>query len=87
MLRSGTVELMLNNMYEDNIRPTAPDAARQAAHRDAVIYLGCCDLDRAREHLLSKGVAAPEPKTTYYGMRQMTIHDPDGYTICFQWPA
>ena len=30
---------MVNNMYEDNIRPAAPDPARQAAHRDTVLYI------------------------------------------------
>ena len=34
LLRHGTVELMLNNAYEDNIRPPAPDPARLAAHAD-----------------------------------------------------
>src|SRR5271169_5199488 len=32
MLRLNGVELMLNNMYEDNVRPSNPDRARAAAH-------------------------------------------------------
>ena len=25
--------------------------------------------------------------TAPYGMRQLYVSDPDGYTLCFQWPA
>ena len=44
-LLHGAVELMLNNAYEDNIRPPAPDLARIAAHADTVLYINCPDPD------------------------------------------
>ena len=28
-----------------------------------------------------------EPKVAPYGMRQLYLTDPDGYGLCFQWPA
>jgi len=87
MLRLNGVELMLNNAYENNIRPSVPDAARTAAHADTVLYFGCRDIDAAHEFLRTKGIVAQEPKITYYGMKQLSVADPDGYMLCFQWPS
>ena len=58
-----------------------------AAHHDAAIYFGCPDVDAAFAYLWAKGVRAKEPQTAFYGMRQLYVSDPDGYTLCFQWPA
>ncbi|MDQ2764735.1 MAG: VOC family protein [Pseudomonadota bacterium] len=84
MLRLGGTELMLNNAYEDNIRPDAPNAARTQAHRDTTLYFHCVDVDSAYEYLTSKGILAGKPKVAYYGMKQCYLRDPDGYSLCFQ---
>ena len=34
-----------------------------------------------------KDAAVKQPITAPYGMRQMYLHDPDGYSLCFQCPA
>jgi uncharacterized glyoxalase superfamily protein PhnB len=87
LLRLNRVELMLNNAYEDNIRPNVPDASRVAAHEDTVIYFGCRDVDGAYKHLRECGLEVVEPRVSYYGMKQLYLDDPDGYRLCFQWPA
>ena len=87
MLQRDGIELMLNNAYEDNIRPTAPDPARIAAHADTIFYIGCRDVDGMFGYLRSSGIVADPPKITYYGMKQVYLKDPDGYGLCFQWPA
>jgi glyoxylase I family protein len=87
MLRLNGVELMLNNAYENNVRPSAPGEARSVAHADTVIYFGCRDVDGAYAYLCERGIPVSEPKTAYYGMKQMYVADPDGYRLCFQWPA
>ena len=87
MLRLNGVELMLNNMHEDNIRPSEPDQARVAAHADTIIYFACRDVDGAYATLSAQGIAASQPKVAYYGMKQTYVTDPDGYTLCFQWPV
>ncbi len=88
LLRLGDAELMLNTAYEfDHERPAEPDRARTAAHRDITLYLGCPDVDAAYRELRGKGVKVGEPKVAPYGMKQLSLHDPDGYGICFQWPA
>src|ERR1700729_998104 len=87
MLRLNGVELMLNNMYEDNLRPSGPDQARVAAHADTIIYFACPDVEGAHATLSAHGIAASQPKIAYYGMKQTYVTDPDGYKVCFQWPA
>lgn len=87
LLRLGNTEIMLNTAYEGDARPPAPDPARMAAHGDTAIYFGCPDPDAAYAHLRAEGVDADPPVTAPYGMRQVYARDPDGYVLCFQWPA
>ncbi len=87
LLRLGPVELMLNNAYENNIRPALPEPARVAWHRDTILYFACRDVDGACAYLRSRGVPVEEPEVAYYGMKQMYVTDPDGYKLCFQWAA
>src|SRR6266850_1963695 len=87
LLKLNGVELMLNTAYEQDARPLAPDSARFAAHDDTAIYFGCPDVDGAYAYLRARGVAAKEPKVAPYGMKQLYVSDPDGYNLCFQWPA
>ena len=87
LLRLGNAELMLNTAYESDSRPQLPDAARIAAHEDTSIYFGCPNVDATYKYLESKGVSMKPPTTAPYGMRQLYLLDPDGYSLCFQWPA
>ncbi len=87
LLRLNDIELMLNNMYENNIRPAQPDVVRAQMHRDTAIFFSCRDVDAAYAYLKEKGIAARGPVDTYYGMRQLQVSDPDGYSIVFQWPV
>jgi glyoxylase I family protein len=87
LLKLNGAGLMLNRAYEEDARPPAPDPARLAAHDDTAIYFGCPDVDAAYAHLRARGVAVKEPKIAHYGMKQLYLSDPDGYNLCFQWPA
>ena len=88
LLRLGEAELMLNTAYEfDSERPAVPDRARNAAHDDTGLFFGCPDVDAAYEELRSKGVPVKPPTVAPYGMKQLGLHDPDGYGLCFQWTA
>ena len=87
LLRLGNAELMLNTAYESDSRPESPDGARIAAHEDTTLYFGCPNVDATYEYLTSKGVQTKPPTTAPYGMRQLYLLDPDGYSLCFQWPA
>jgi len=87
LLRFGGGELMLNTAHDDDERPSTPDPVRISSHSDTTLYFACEDLEGAYRHLRGLGIEANEPKVTYYGMRQLTLKDPDGFGICLQWPA
>jgi glyoxylase I family protein len=86
-LKLGNASLMLNTAYEQHERPVKPDAARVAAHADTCLFIGCPDVDGAYRYLRDRGVDVKEPEIAWYGMKQLTVVDPDGYGVCFQWPA
>jgi len=84
-LRLEDADLMLNTAYEKEHRPPWPEASRIAGHDDMCLYFGCRDVDGAYRYLRSRGLDVEEPKVAPYGMKQLTLKDPDGYQICFQW--
>lgn len=84
MLKSGHARLMLNTAYDSGERPREPDPARAAAHGDTILYIGCEDVEAVSAELDAKGIAHEAPHTTPYGMRQLSLADPDGYRIVFQ---
>jgi glyoxylase I family protein len=84
-LKWNNADIMLNTAYEGAHRPDQPDQKRVAAHNDTCLYLGCPTVDEAYQHLLSKGLKIKPPIVAPYGMKQLYFHDPDGYSLCFQW--
>jgi glyoxylase I family protein len=86
-LRRGDIDLMLNTAYEADARPATPDPRRSAFHADTGLFFSCRALDDVYSHLKDRGVRLDPPKTAPYGMRQLYVTDPDGYVLCFQWPA
>lgn len=87
LLRLGEAEVMLNTAYEQDSRPPAPDAGRMQGHRDTCLYFDCPDVDAACRHLKGQGIEVGDPTIAPYGMKQLYVSDPDGYQLCFQWPA
>jgi glyoxylase I family protein len=87
LLSLNGIELMLNTAYEEGARPPAPDPARVAAHGDTALYFGCPDVDAAYAQIRARGGAVRPPALTSYGFRALTLTDPDGYAVCFHWPA
>lgn len=87
LLRLKGIELMLNTAYEGRQRPPSPDLPRVAAHSDTTLFFGCADLDGAYTLLRDNGLDVQEPTVAPYGMKQLSVTDPDGYRLCFQWPA
>ena len=87
-LQRGELNLMLNTAYDpDAERPPFPDAARVAAHEDTALFFGAPDVDAVYVHLRAHGVAVDPPNVAPYGMKQLSLKDPDGFAICFQWPV
>ncbi len=77
----------VETQYELRKRPPVPDVARRAGHSDTTIYFGCPDVDATYEHLRAQGVEVKAPKITQYGFKAIWLSDPDGYGLCFHWPA
>ena len=86
LLRLGETDVMLNTAYEQDKRPAEPDPARIKAHRDVCLYFSCPDVDGAYRHLLSHNIEVEQPQIAPWGSKQLYLRDPDGYTLCFQWP-
>jgi glyoxylase I family protein len=87
MLELGGACVMLNTAYDPDDVPEAPDAARWGGHQDTCLFFGCRDVDGAYRELVQKGVQVDPPKVAWYGMKQLSLTDPDGFGICFQWKA
>jgi len=87
LLRLNDANLMLNTAYEQDSRPAQPDPLWLKSHGDTCLYFSCPDVDAAYQHLRAKGVDVTEPKVAPYGMKQLYLTDPDGYSLCFQWSA
>ena len=84
LLKMGSASLMLNTAYDAGERPPAPDPARIAAHGDTTLFVDCADVDAAYAYLRENGVDVERPVTRPYGMRQVSVRDPDGFRVCFQ---
>ena len=86
-LRLKGVDLMLNTAYEHDKRPPGADPSRVATHRDVALFFGAPDVDAVYAHLRTKGITLQKPTIAPYGMKQLFLHDPDGFGLCFQWEA
>jgi glyoxylase I family protein len=87
MLKLGEVSLMLNTAYERDERPAAPDPARVVGHSDGELYFNTPDVDAVYEHIRAKGWEVRKPKDMFYGMRQVSMKDPDGFQLHFICPV
>ncbi len=87
MLEFSGTTIMLNTAYEPEFRPSVPEAGRFGGHSDTGLFFGCPDVDGAYRHFRDKGLDIEEPRVAPYGMKQLSLSDPDGYSLCFQWKA
>jgi glyoxylase I family protein len=87
LLERDEIQIMLNTAYDPGTRPAEPDRKRIAAHDDAALFFSCPDVDAVYRDLRDKGVDLAPPRIAPYGMKQLSLKDPDGFAICFQWPA
>jgi predicted enzyme related to lactoylglutathione lyase len=62
--------------------PPHPDLRAEAAPREPGLYFMVDDVDRAYQHLLSKGIRFTRPPETMpWGHRVLTTTDPEGRTV------
>ena len=65
----------------------AEDGSPVGRGRGVIFYFVCDDADRMHAELTARGLTLAAPRTAYYGMRQVTMSDPDGYQLCFENPT
>jgi glyoxylase I family protein len=87
LLRRESTELMLNTAYDAGERPETRDRRREVGHRDTGLFFGCPDVNAAYVHVQACGVRCEAPSNAWYGMRQLSFSDPDGYGITLQHPV
>ena len=53
---------------------------------DVALFFLCADVDSLYEKFRNRGADIAAPTEAFYGMRQLTLDDPDGRRICFEHP-
>ena len=81
-LAKGDIELFLQSrrsLVQDV--PAFPADMRIGA--SMTLYMDVEDVDVLYEHIKSRADIVKAPETTWYGMRELYIRDPDGYVLAF----
>jgi uncharacterized glyoxalase superfamily protein PhnB len=76
LARGGTCLMLQQACSEDG-----PATGRG---RGVWLYATCDDADAMHEELTAAGLMLALPEIAFYGMKQLFLHDPDGYVLCFQ---
>ena len=62
----------------------AGDGPPEDRGHGVAFYFICDDADAMFAELQSRGVKVNPPAVAYYGMKQLFVPEPDGYSICFE---
>ena len=68
-------------MLESGESEPAPASIRG---KGVVFYFVCEDVDSYLAEVTRRGLDIEPPTNTYYGMRQIFVPEPNGYSICFE---
>ena len=77
----GDAALMLQQACPEEDGPAANRG------RGVVFYFLCDDADAIYSRMTAEGLHLDPPEVAFYGMKQLYLRDPDGYTLCFQNPV
>ena len=79
-LQQGEAALMLQQATDEDPPPATWG-------KGLTLYFLCDDVDALYSTLAERNVGASQPATSFYGMRQSHVVDPDGYALCFEHPT
>jgi glyoxylase I family protein len=65
----------------------AEDGPPGARGRGVCLYFVCDDAGALHAEFSARGVRLEPPSQAYYGMNQLFVPEPDGYSICFESPT
>jgi uncharacterized glyoxalase superfamily protein PhnB len=77
-MQRGAAAIMLQQDCPDE------DGPAEGRGRGVVFYFNCDDADKMHADFIARGLKLSAPATAFYGMRQVSLNDPDGYSLCFQ---
>jgi len=86
MIQSGDVKLMLTG-GEDGADDEPDNADRRAGRSQAMLYFYPDDVMPLYASLKAAGRTVTAPRVTFYGMKEIVVEDPDGYTLYFGSPT
>ena len=79
LVRDGA-ELMLQSL--ESVRKDAPQFAPKTQSNSVGLFIEVEDFADTLKRLEGYPVALPE-RTTFYGMREIGVHEPSGHTVVF----
>jgi catechol 2,3-dioxygenase-like lactoylglutathione lyase family enzyme len=79
-LERGGAAIMLQQAEEE-------DGPAEGRGRGVAFYFISEDADAMHVELTSRGLRLDRPKVADYGMKQLFVPEPDGYSICFESEA
>jgi uncharacterized glyoxalase superfamily protein PhnB len=65
----------------------AEDGPVGSRGRGVTLYFVCDDAERLRAELSARGLQLPPVTVAAYGMTQLFVPEPDGYSVCFESPT
>jgi|SRR6185295_3080957 len=78
-LERGGSSIMLQTAEEE-------DGPSEGRGRGVCFYFICDDAGAVYEEFSSRGLVLAPPTVAYYGMKQLFVPEPDGYSLCFESP-
>lgn len=79
-LERGGASLMLQQADDE-------DGPANGRGRGVALYVVCDDVERLRAEFTSRGLQLPPVSIAEYGMTQLFVPEPDGYSLCFESPT
>jgi len=76
-LERGGAALMLQLACDE-------DGPASERGRGVVFYFLCVDANAIHAEFTAAGLPLKPPEVAFYGMNQLSVTDPDGYSLCFQ---
>jgi uncharacterized glyoxalase superfamily protein PhnB len=79
-LERGGASLMLQQADDE-------DGPAGNRGRGVALYFVCDDAERLHAELSARGLQLPRVAVAEYGMKQLFVPEPDGYSLCFESPT
>jgi lactoylglutathione lyase len=83
-LKKGDVEIMIQE--EDSLKSDLPEIRHEKIGGGCTLFIKMTGVDEYYDYLYSSADIVVQLKNTFYGMREFTIRDINGYYLTFAEP-